>query len=37
MNNLAKNSAHLLHLRRVQNYKHKVITWFIEYRHILLF
>lgn len=25
MNNLSKNSAYLLHLRRVQNYKHKVI------------
>lgn len=37
MNNLPKNFAYLLHLRRVQNYKHKVITWLIEYRHILLF
>lgn len=37
MNNLPKNSAYLLHLRKVQKYKHKVSTWFIEYRHTFSF
>lgn len=37
MNNLPKNSAYLLHLKREQNYKYKVITWFIQYRHTFAF